>query len=183
MTAEIETFRGKDLAQILKRLSQMRTTFLTRTEALGGHLTITQTQDSDDALEALSSQNYDLVITDVDMGPSSLNGFELVSELRKRGSKALVCVHANRIVAAASKTAIEVGANYFMSKPMARAQLPRHLRHTTSYMQSTLSISDDPATNSIDKDFVLKSEPSTSQINAVTAPNFDASPPLRIKRQ
>jgi signal transduction histidine kinase/ActR/RegA family two-component response regulator len=102
-------------------------TFLTRTEPLGGRLTITQAQDSDDALQALSSQNYDLVVTDVDMGASSLNGFELVSELRKRGSKALVCVHSNRIVTADSRTALDVGANYFMPKPMARAQLLRIL--------------------------------------------------------
>ena len=102
-------------------------TFLTRTEPLGGRLTITQAQDSDDALQALSSQNYDLVVTDVDMGAPSLNGFELVSELRKRGSKALVCVHSNRIVTADSRTALDVGANYFMPKPMARAQLLRIL--------------------------------------------------------
>jgi signal transduction histidine kinase/DNA-binding response OmpR family regulator len=102
-------------------------TFLTRTEVLGCHVTLTQAQDSDEALKALSSRTYDLVVTDVDMGVSSLNGFDLVSELRKRGSGALICVHSNRIVAADSKTAIDAGANYFMPKPMARAQLLRIL--------------------------------------------------------
>ena len=102
-------------------------TFLTRTEALSGLLTVIQTENSEDALKALSTQDYDLVITDVDMGALSINGFELVAELRKRNSKALVCVHSNRIVSADSKTAISVGANYFMPKPMARAQLLRIL--------------------------------------------------------
>jgi signal transduction histidine kinase/DNA-binding NarL/FixJ family response regulator len=102
-------------------------TFLNRTEALAGLLAITLAQDSDDALRALSSKTYDLVITDVDLGAASLNGFDLVLELRKKGSKALVCVHSNRIVAADSKTAIEAGADYFMPKPMARAQLLRIL--------------------------------------------------------
>jgi signal transduction histidine kinase len=73
-------------------------TFLTRTEALSGCLTITRTEDSEEALKALSIQDYDLIITDVDMGVASVNGFELVAELRKRNSKALVCVHSNRAV-------------------------------------------------------------------------------------
>jgi signal transduction histidine kinase/DNA-binding NarL/FixJ family response regulator len=133
-------------------------TFLTRTEALGGHLTITHAQDSDDALEAISSQNYDLVITDVDMGASSLNGFELVSELRKRGSKALVCVHSNRIVAADSKTAIDVGANYFMPKPMARAQLLRILLQAATPQEVHTQNSNSVAASDL-KPTALKTKP------------------------
>jgi signal transduction histidine kinase/DNA-binding response OmpR family regulator len=101
--------------------------FLVRSEVLDNHIAITQAHDSKEALKALSANDYDLVITDVDMGHSSLDGFELVSELRKRGSKAIVCIHSNRIVTADSKRAIDVGANYFMPKPMARAQLLRIL--------------------------------------------------------
>ena len=133
-------------------------TFLTRTEVLGSHLTITQAQDSEDALKALSSHDYDLVITDVDMGASSLDGFELVAELRKRKSKALVCVHSNRIVAADSKTAIDAGANYFMPKPMARAQLLRILLQAATHQEiHTPNSSTVPAAEP--KSEVLKKKP------------------------
>ena len=98
---------------------------LTRTPELESALAITQGGNSNDALKASPQGDFDLVITDVDMGPDSLDGFELVHELRRLGSKSLICVHSNRIVAADNKTAIESGADNFMPKPMARAQLLR----------------------------------------------------------
>ena len=83
-------------------------------------------------MQAVTDQDYDLIITDVDMGKMSLNGFELVRELRKHGSKALICVHSNRIVAADNKAAIEAGANSFIPKPMAHAQLLRLILQASS---------------------------------------------------
>jgi signal transduction histidine kinase/CheY-like chemotaxis protein len=98
---------------------------LTRTPELTSALNITQLEGSLGALQAISKQPFDLIITDVDMGTTSLDGFELVKELRMAGSKALICVHSNRICAGDNKLAIEAGADSFMPKPMARAQLLR----------------------------------------------------------
>ena len=99
--------------------------YLNRTPELVQSITIATASNAEGALEALHGQAFDLVITDVDMGPESLDGFELVRELRARGLQALVCVHSNRIVAADHQTAILAGANAFLPKPMARAQLLR----------------------------------------------------------
>ena len=101
--------------------------YLTRTPELGASLQIIQADGSVAALEAMAEMEFDLIVTDVDMGVGSLDGFELVQEFRKRGSQSLICVHSNRIVAADNRTAIEAGADNFMPKPMARAQLLRIL--------------------------------------------------------
>lgn len=105
---------------------------MTRTPELSKALVLTQADSSTGALQAAGDQEYDLIITDVDMGKMSLNGFELVTELRGRGSKALICVHSNRIIAADNKTAIESGADSFIPKPMAHAQLLRLLLQAAS---------------------------------------------------
>ncbi|MEI8026323.1 MAG: hybrid sensor histidine kinase/response regulator [Pseudomonadota bacterium] len=105
---------------------------MTRTPELSKALVLTQADSSTGALQAVGDQEYDLIITDVDMGKMSLNGFELVTELRGRGSKALICVHSNRIIAADNKTAIESGADSFIPKPMAHAQLLRLLLQAAS---------------------------------------------------
>jgi signal transduction histidine kinase/DNA-binding NarL/FixJ family response regulator len=99
--------------------------FLSRTPELASAVEITQAEGSVAALNAVSTRDFDLIITDVDMGAASLDGFELVRKLREKGSESLICVHSNRIVAADNKSAIEAGADNFMPKPMARAQLLR----------------------------------------------------------
>ena len=70
----------------------------------------------------------------------------------------LVCVHSNRIVAADSKTAIDAGANYFMPKPMARAQLLRILLQAANHQEIHI-----PKTSSVaatePKSEVLKTKP------------------------
>jgi signal transduction histidine kinase/CheY-like chemotaxis protein len=109
---------------------------LTRTPELQASLEIVQAKGSEIALKAISDGPFDLIITDVDMGASSLDGFELVRELRRRGSKSLICVHSNRIFAADSKTAMESGADSFMPKPMARAQLLRVLLHAAAIAEA-----------------------------------------------
>lgn len=101
--------------------------YLTRTSELVDAVQICQVENSDDALKAVNSEKFDLVITDVDMGANSADGFELVKALRQMGVRSLICIHSNRVVPAYHKVAIEVGADAYLPKPMARAQLLRLL--------------------------------------------------------
>jgi len=93
---------------------------LTRNEDLALLLDVVSAEHSDDALVLPS---LDLAIVDVDLGATSLSGFELVQEMRKRGQEGFVCIHSNRISASDSKTAIAQGADAFLPKPMSRAHL------------------------------------------------------------
>ena len=97
--------------------------YLSRTPELRAVMSLHQADGSEVALQALKNSAFDLIISDVDMGPESLDGFELVRNIRANGCVGLVCIHSNRIVAADHKTAIEAGADAFLPKPVARAQL------------------------------------------------------------
>jgi CheY-like chemotaxis protein len=82
---------------------------------------------SNEALASIDKQKFDLIITDIDMGSDSQSGFDLVRVLRNRGVSARICVHSNRIIPSDQKTALLVGADVFLPKPMPRAQCLRLL--------------------------------------------------------
>jgi signal transduction histidine kinase/DNA-binding NarL/FixJ family response regulator len=98
---------------------------LHRAPEMVGAVTVEEAPDALSALSLARSHSFDIIITDVDMRRDSMDGFELVGELRAIGCNALICVHSNRIVAEDHKTAIMAGADAFLPKPMARAQLLR----------------------------------------------------------
>jgi len=99
--------------------------YLSRTPELSAAMSVILASSSREALAETANGSIDLVITDVDMGEDSLDGFELVASMRAAGMQALICVHSNRIVAADHKTATIGGADAFLPKPVARAQLLR----------------------------------------------------------
>lgn len=94
---------------------------LARTPDLASAVSVAEAQDGAEGLAKLLAQP-DLVITDVDMG-HQVDGFDLVEAMRAAGFKGLVCVHSNRMVAEDHRAAFESGADAFIPKPMARAQL------------------------------------------------------------
>lgn len=93
---------------------------LTRDAGLAELLEITRAEGSEGAA---AGQGFDVAIVDVDLGPKSLSGFEIVSDMRKRNELGFVCIHSNRVSASDSKTAIHCGADAFLPKPMGRAHL------------------------------------------------------------
>jgi CheY-like chemotaxis protein len=94
---------------------------LARTPELAAAVTVSEAQDGAEGLAKLVGLP-DLVITDVDMG-HQVDGFDLVEAMRAAGFNGLVCVHSNRMVAEDHRAAFESGADTFIPKPMARAQL------------------------------------------------------------
>lgn len=86
--------------------------------------TIHHASGSAEAFDTLTRESCDLIITDIDMGPKSLCGFDLVKELRTSHEfKGLIFVHSNRIVPNDHRRAGELGADGFLPKPMAKGQL------------------------------------------------------------
>ncbi len=112
--------------------------YLSRTPDLEKALSLVQAGGVDAALEEIDRQKFDLVITDVDMGRASLDGFELVQAMRSKGTAAHICVHSNRIIAADHKTSIRAGADAFLPKPMTRAQLLKLVVQSAPAAKSTL---------------------------------------------
>lgn len=81
--------------------------------------------NAEDAIKAAATNNFDLIILDVDLGPSSLDGFELTKQLRMSGIQALICIHTNRVIAKDHFKALDAGADAFLPKPIGRSQLIR----------------------------------------------------------
>jgi signal transduction histidine kinase/ActR/RegA family two-component response regulator len=73
--------------------------------------------------ETLEVKFCDLAILDVDLGCQQMNGFDIVSQLRKQGNQGIICTHSNRILASDHKTAIDHGADAFLPKPMSTVHL------------------------------------------------------------
>ena len=99
--------------------------YLGRTPEISKSVSVSCASNIHEALATVSNRAFDLVITDVDLGEVAQNGFDLVRELRRLGVTALMCIHSNRICPADHQTAIESGADAFLPKPLARAQLLR----------------------------------------------------------
>ncbi len=80
--------------------------------------------NSHEAIDLCRKIPIDLVVTDIDMGNLSASGFDLVQALRTDlGFKGLIFVHSNRIVPDDHKRTVELGADGFLPKPMAKGQL------------------------------------------------------------
>jgi signal transduction histidine kinase/DNA-binding NarL/FixJ family response regulator len=62
-----------------------------------------------------------LVIADVDLGPSSENGIEIVKSFRDKGFAGHICVHSNRFLSGDNKAALAAGADTVLPKPLGRA--------------------------------------------------------------
>ena len=96
---------------------------MTRKATLAERLVIELVASPAAALRSIACRRYDLVVTDVDLADDSINGFELVASMRRQGTRSLMCVHSNRMVAEDHRSAIAAGADAFLPKPMARAHL------------------------------------------------------------
>lgn len=62
-----------------------------------------------------------LIIQDVDLGPASKNGIEIVRELRSKGFSGNICIHSNRFLMEDTKTALDAGADTVLPKPLGRS--------------------------------------------------------------
>ena len=82
---------------------------------------------SDEALSLFKTHSPDVIICDIDLGPESLDGFQLVEALRNAGSRATICIHSNRSLPQDFKKSLNAGANSFLPKPMTRSHLLRLL--------------------------------------------------------
>ncbi|MBF0440572.1 MAG: hybrid sensor histidine kinase/response regulator [Oligoflexales bacterium] len=88
---------------------------------------------SSSLLEAFSSESFDFLICDIDLGPDSLDGYEILRRIRIKGHKTIICVHSNRSLPEDYTMSIELGAQSFLTKPMTYL-------HFLKFISSTLPI-------------------------------------------
>ncbi|MEI8025300.1 MAG: ATP-binding protein [Pseudomonadota bacterium] len=94
--------------------------------AVSQMIEVKEVSDSTEADKELATSNYDLVITDIDLGLKSSDGYEIVRKYRALNpKKSFLCIHSNRISEMDSKKAYQSGAQAFVPKPMAKEHLIR----------------------------------------------------------
>lgn len=94
---------------------------LNRSEYLASQIRLVFAKSDAEALAAVHEHRPILVIEDVDLGPSSKDGIEIVKLLRERGFAGHICVHSNRFLAGDNKAALAAGADTVLPKPLGRA--------------------------------------------------------------
>lgn len=132
LEGQILNLTGRLGRPILMLIVDDETTYLTAISSyintndnLASAVSLIMAKSPTEALASIDKLNFDLIITDIDMGGDSQSGFDLVTVLRNRGVSARICVHSNRIIPSDQKTALLFGADVYLPKPMARAQCLR----------------------------------------------------------
>jgi signal transduction histidine kinase/ActR/RegA family two-component response regulator len=95
--------------------------------------------NSAEALHILRENPIHLVITDLDLGPNSLNGLDLLQKIRDDSQfLGLAFLHSNQILPNDQKETLSRGADGFLPKPMAKGQLWRILIKTAYKINPSL---------------------------------------------
>ncbi|MEI8027916.1 MAG: hybrid sensor histidine kinase/response regulator [Pseudomonadota bacterium] len=81
-------------------------------------------------------------ILDIDLGPNSLDGFQISKKIRNQNACVFLCIHSNRTFADDSRRSLDSGADSFLPKPMSMAHFVRFLAQCTDRMapEATLLI-------------------------------------------
>jgi signal transduction histidine kinase/ActR/RegA family two-component response regulator len=97
---------------------------LSKIHKLNNVIKISQAEGSHQALSIIKNQQIDLILTDFDMGTHSLNGVELIKEIKNNQKiTSLFCVHSNHFMINAHKTSFSNSTDIFIPKPITKDQL------------------------------------------------------------
>ncbi len=113
---------------------------LSKVQKLNKIIKIYQADGSPQAILITQQQQIDLIITDFDMGSYSLNGFELIKEIKKTNKiNSLFCIHSNHLITEnTQKIAFANSINTFIPKPISKKQLLKLILQAGLLNQETL---------------------------------------------
>lgn len=96
---------------------------LKKSPALADAIDVFSAKNDAEAIANASRVAPVLMITDVDLGPGSANGIDVVKQLRASGFHGQICIHSNRFLFDDNKIAMGAGVNSVLLKPMSRIHL------------------------------------------------------------
>ncbi len=95
------------------------------------YINISRADNSEKALLLVDKVSFDIIITDIDMGTESLNGFELVQELKNtKQVESLICIHSNHLITVDHKYYLN-NVDAFIPKPIIKEQLLKLILRAT----------------------------------------------------
>lgn len=84
----------------------------------GYEIIATVAHNADVAHKCIVEAHPDLILLDIDLGPSSPDGLHFLREIRAKGIKTYVCIHSNRTFFDTGITPADLGADVALPKPM-----------------------------------------------------------------
>jgi signal transduction histidine kinase/CheY-like chemotaxis protein len=101
----------------------MLQSLLQRDDSLISKIPLLFAKNSSEAKSNAFEKKPFLIIEDIDLGPDSDNGIEVIQALRAKGYPGRICVHSNRFLFDDQKIALAAGADSVLPKPMNRGHL------------------------------------------------------------
>jgi signal transduction histidine kinase/FixJ family two-component response regulator len=111
---------------------------LSSLDRISHRVVIQQAVSDKEALHLSKTAGPSLIVQDLDLGPASKGGFEIIQELRQQGYKGQICVHSNRFLPDDNKLALQCGAQHVLPKPMSRSHFLKLLSNAAELIQVTL---------------------------------------------
>jgi DNA-binding response OmpR family regulator len=113
-------------ARVLMVDDEQRVRFTLGMALTADDLVCDQAESGEEALELLASQPYDLVVTDIRMGPVS--GLDLLSEIRRRWPGTVVILLTGYASVDSAVQALRRGAHNYLTKPVSVEELRAAVR-------------------------------------------------------
>ena len=86
----------------------------------------------------LETEKLDLLICDIDLANSDLNGFEIAKKLGKMDPSITICLHSNRWITEELKSHMDSNIKTFMPKPMTSGHLEKLILLTLSEIKKSI---------------------------------------------
>jgi len=95
--------------------------------SLGDHVQVTLAGTAEEAIRLAMSQNFDLIVIDINFGDDRMDGITAVRHMRYEKIKSKICVHTSDSSRATKDLAVDAGADAFIPKPITKEALRRVL--------------------------------------------------------
>lgn len=79
---------------------------------------VTYSEDPLSGIALAESEDFDLIVCDIDFPGKDINGYEVIEQIRQIKPAAKLCAHSNRILPSDYRRAINAGADAYLPKPM-----------------------------------------------------------------
>jgi signal transduction histidine kinase/DNA-binding NarL/FixJ family response regulator len=118
---------------------------------ISNYLTIFTAASFEESVILLENTSFDLVISDLNLNDAQFSGRDIVSLCSKKYPESRICVNSNDMSPSNYRDVLELGADWFLPKPIINEQMLRIILETSENILSTTS----PIIKQSDKQIII----------------------------